>query len=76
MTAIPYVAIGSDELGEQTEMIRCPSCQDEHPIEYGTSKTLMPDGKTWSEPKPSRLLGFYKCHGKLYLGTVGGRKWR
>lgn len=75
MSAIPYVAVGPDELGEQTEVIACPRCKEEHAIEYGTSKTLRPDN-TWSEPVPSKLLGFYKCQGKLYLGTVEGRKWK
>lgn len=73
MSASPYVAVGPDELGEQTEVIACPRCKEEHAIEYGTSKTLQPDN-TWSEPVSSKLLGFYKCQGKLYLGTVEGRK--
>lgn len=75
MTAIPYVAIGDNELGEPTEMIQCSRCGQEHAIEYGTSKTLLPDN-TWSEPVPSKTLGFYECEGQLYLGTVGGRKWK
>ena len=76
MTTTPYVAIGPDELGEQTEVIWCPRCETEHPIEYGTSQTLLPDGKSWSEPKLSKLAGFYKCQGELYLGTVDGRQWK
>jgi len=75
MTTTPYVAIGHEELGEPTEAIHCPHCDQEHPIEYGTSKTLLPDN-TWSEPVPSKLLGYYKCQGKLYLGTIQGRKWK
>lgn len=75
MSDIPYVAIGADELGEATETIDCARCGQKHPIEYGTSKTLREDG-TWSEPVPIKTLGFYKCSGQLYVGTVDGRRWK
>ena len=75
MRMTPYLAIGHEELGEPTEAIDCPHCGQNHAIEYGTIQTLLPDD-TWSEPAPSKLLGYYKCRGKLYLGTVEGRKWR
>lgn len=75
MTAIPYVAIGADELGEPTEVIHCTRCGEPHAIEYGTSKTLRADN-TWSDPAPSKTLGFYECQGQLYLGTVNGRRWK
>lgn len=71
----PYVAIGMNELWEETETIQCPRCGQDHPIEYGTSKTLLPDN-TWTEPKPSKLLGFYRCQDAMYLGTVEGRRWK
>lgn len=70
-----FVAIGGEELGEPTETIRCRLCGQEHPIEYGTSKTLLPDN-TWTEPTLSKIAGFYKCDGKLYLGTLDGRAIR
>lgn len=73
--SVPFVAIGADELGDPTEVAQCAVCGAEHPIEYGTSRTLLPDG-TWSEPKPSRTLGFYRCGGQLYLGTIDGRRWK
>lgn len=76
MTAIPYVAISADELGEPTEVIHCTRCGEQHSIEYGTSQALMPDGKSWSKPKPSRLVGFYECRGELYLGTIDGKRWK
>ena len=76
MTDIPYVAIGADELGEPAEAIQCARCGQTHQIEYGTSRTLLADGVTWSEPVPSRTLGFYKCAGQLFVGTVGGRRWK
>lgn len=75
MTSVPYVAIGPDELGEPAEVIRCASCGQTHPIEYGTSRTLRPDN-TWTEPVPSKTLGFYSCGGHLYVGTVNGREWK
>lgn len=72
---IPFLAIGNNELGEPTEIVECAKCGGTHQIEYGetTSRTLMPDGVTWSEPQPSRILGFYQCGGATYLGTVAGR---
>lgn len=69
----PYIAIGNDELGDFTEIIECPRCNSIHNIEYGTSRTLLPNG-TWSEPKESKTTGFYKCGDDLYLGTINGRK--
>lgn len=75
MSDIPYVAIGADELGEPTETIDCARCGQTHPIEYATSQTLRADN-TWTEPVPSKLLGFYKCCGELYVGTVKGRRWK
>ena len=69
------LAIGNDELGNEIEQINCPHCGQVHEIEYGTSKTLLPDG-TWSEPVPSKLLGFYRCGEKLYLASLSGRSIR
>ena len=69
-----FLAIGNDELGDPVgESIDCPRCGKSHPIEYGTSKTRQPDGR-WSKPKPSKLLGFYKCGDKLYVASLNGRK--
>lgn len=75
MSDLPYVAIGSDELGEPAEVIECARCGQTHQIEYGTSQTLRADN-TWTAPVPSKKLGFYKCSGNLYLGTVEGRRWK
>ena len=75
MTDIPYITVGAEELGEPANEILCPHCGDMHPIQYGTSKKLLPDG-TWSDPVPDKLVGFYKCNGKLYLGTINGRLWK
>ena len=73
MDSEPFIAIGNDELGDPVgDTIRCDKCGGEHPLEYGTSRTLQDDG-TWSEPKPSRLIGFYKCGGDTYLGSLNGR---
>ena len=66
------LTIGSDELGDEIEEVTCPHCGEVHPIEYGTSRTLQYDG-TWSEPKPSKMLGYYKCGGKTYLASIEGR---
>lgn len=68
----PFIAVGEDELGEPTEIIRCAMCSADHPVEYGTSRTLMPDG-AWSDPKLSRLLGFFRCGTETYLATISGR---
>lgn len=76
MSDIPFIAVGNNELGEPTEAVACKHCGQEHPIEYGTSKTLLPDGVTWSEPVPSKMLGFYQCGEKMYLGTIEGRAFR
>lgn len=74
MGDIPYLAVGSDELGPPLgETILCPECDELHPVEYGTSRTLQADG-TWSKPVRSNLLGFYKCDGTLYLAGVNGRE--
>ena len=73
--SVPFIAIGADELGEATEIAQCAVCGGEHSAKYGTSRMLLPDG-TWSEPKPSRLLGFYSCGGKTYLATIDGRRWK
>lgn len=72
--AIPFAAIGPDELGEPTETIRCTRCGNDHKMEYGTSQTMRADG-TWSEPVPSRLIGFYHCVDGLFVGTINGKKW-
>ena len=72
MTDIPFITVGAEELGEHVEEILCPHCGNIHPIQYGTSKKLLPDG-TLSEPKPCRLLGYYMCEGKAYLATLNGR---
>lgn len=74
--SVPFVAIGADELGDPTEIAQCAVCGAEHPIEYGTSRTLLPGGTSWSEPTPSRLLGFYSCDGKTFLATIDGRRWK
>jgi hypothetical protein len=66
------LAIGPDELGDEIEQFNCPHCGQVHEIEYGTSKTLLPGG-TWSKPVPSKLLGFYRCEGQLYLASLNGR---
>lgn len=72
-SAVPFLAIDNNELGAHTEIVECAKCGGTHQIEYGTSQTLLPDGVTWSEPQPSRTLGFYTCGDKTYLGTVEGR---
>lgn len=72
MTDIPFIAVGAEELGEPANEILCPNCGNIHPIQYGTSKKLLPDG-TWSESKPCGLLGYYMCEGKTYLATLNGR---
>jgi hypothetical protein len=69
----PFIAVGDEELGEPTEIIRCEMCGGEHPIEYGTCRSSLGDG-TWSDPAPSRLLGFYRCGDGVFLGTIKGRK--
>lgn len=71
--SVPFIAIGADELGEPTEVAQCAVCAGEHPVEYGTSRTLLTDG-TWSEPRPSRLLGFYQCGDDLFVATINGRR--
>lgn len=75
MSDVPFIAVGANQLGEPAEEINCPRCGVAHSIEYGTSKTLLPDNK-WSEPVPSKMLGFYQCKGNLYLGTVHGKTFR
>jgi hypothetical protein len=72
MTDIPFIAVGAEELGEHVEEILCPHCGHTHPIKYGTSQTLLPDGAL-SAPKPCSLLGYYMCDGKAYLATLNGR---
>ena len=67
----PFIAVGAGELGEPADEILCPHCGRTHPIQYGTSRTLLPDG-TWSELKPDRLLGYYECD-KVYLATINGK---
>lgn len=67
-----YLAVGEKELGPEAEAILCPTCGQTHPIEYGTSRRLQDDG-TWTDPAPSKSAGFYKCQGKLYIGTINGR---
>ena len=67
-----YLAVGNEELGPEAEEILCPICGQTHQIEYGTSSRLQDDG-TWTDPVPSKSTGFYKCQGKLYLGTINGR---
>lgn len=70
----PFVSIGNDELGPPLgDTVTCKTCGNEHPVEYGTSRRILDDG-TWSEPEPSRLLGFYKCGEQLYLAGVAGRQ--
>lgn len=69
------LAIGNDELGKEIDEVLCPHCGAVHAIEYGTSKRLMPDN-TWSEPKPDKSLGFYRCGGELYLASLNGREIR
>ena len=69
-------AIGNDELEllpAAPEAITCPHCGSEHPIEYGTSRTLKKDGSGWTDPVPSKLLGFYKCGDTSYLATLNGK---
>lgn len=72
---IPFMAVGNNELGEKTETIQCAMCGGEHPIKYGTSKTLLPNN-TWTEPVKSKIAGFYQCGDKLYLGTLEGKRLR
>jgi len=68
-----FLAIGNDELGDPVgELITCPHCGETHEIEYGAKRTLQDDG-TWSEPVPSRLLGFYQCGDDLYLASIDGK---
>lgn len=73
MAEVPFVAIGNDELGKPVgESITCRVCGKQHVIEYGKSRQLRDDG-TWTEYTPSKLLGFYRCGGQLYLASLGGR---
>ena len=50
--------------------ILCPGCSKIHEIEYGKTRRLV--GGEWVECEGSKLLGFYKCNEKLYLGTING----
>lgn len=71
----PYLAIGNDELTEDAaDIVRCDRCGGAHRIEFGTSRQSLPGGG-WSEPAPSKLLGFVKCGGKLYLASVNGKRF-
>ena len=72
MTDIPFITVAPDELGEPAEKIMCPHFGKMPPIQYGTSQTLLPDG-TLSEPKPDRLLGYYKHDDKVFLATIDGK---
>lgn len=72
MGDVPFIAVGNDELGPPLgDTFHCPRCNAPHQVEYGTSKKLLPNG-TWSAPVESRLLGFYKCNGELYLAGIDG----
>lgn len=71
----PYFAIGNDELDRLPvagDGVVCKICGKTHPIEFGTSKSLMPDG-SWSRPTVSRLAGFYTCGKDTYLASIDGR---
>lgn len=71
------LAIGNGELDghpDVGESADCPACKQPHKVEYGTSRSMNPDG-TWSEPKESRELGFVKCptNGKSYMVSLNGK---
>lgn len=72
-SGLPFIAVTADDLGEPIDAVQCARCGATHPIEHGTSQRLLHDN-TWSTPEPSKTLGFYKCGGALYLGTVDGKK--
>jgi len=73
---IPYMAIGNNELASKPKAGKTAKCQCgcEHNIEYGTSKTLLPDG-TYTKPRVSKMVGFIRCdkNGKTYLATIEGK---
>jgi len=65
-----FLAIGSNELDGNKrigEQIKCPHCDQIHPIEYG--EEVMPDGTK----KPCKMLAFYKCGDKSYLAGINER---
>ena len=73
MTSIPFTAVGANELGDDLEdTVRCPKCGKSHPLEYGTSRRLLPDN-TWTESKPDKSMAFYHCGDRLYMAGVGGK---
>ena len=67
------LAIGNDELNEMPRLgitVKCWKCGKMHRVLYGDE--IMKDGIK----KPSRLLAFFKCHGKLYFCGINGKEWR
>lgn len=65
-----YLAIGNDEIEKAPQLgdfILCCSCGKRHRISYGDE--ILADGTK----KPSTLLAFYKCKGKLYLAGINGK---
>lgn len=75
MSDIPMLTIGNDELTEDCpDIIRCERCGNAHRIEYGASRKSLPGGG-WSDPVPSKLLGFVTCGGKPYLASLNGKRF-
>jgi hypothetical protein len=69
--AIPFVGIGSDELGESIgETVQCPHCRKPHKVKYG--QKINEDGSK----TPSKMLGFVKCGKESYLVSINGKKIR
>lgn len=66
-------SIGNKELKDMKEIgefILCDNCGERHRIKYG--EEILKDGTK----KPSKLLGFYSCHGKEYLASIAGKDIR
>lgn len=68
-----FLAVTDDELcGPLGETVLCPTCGKPHPLEFGTSSRLLPDGSK-SEPVEDRTMAFYKCKENTYLAGVAGQ---
>ena len=66
---IPFVSFGNEELEncitvEDGQQIPCPYCVNTHELETATDKET---------GEKTKLLMFFKCGNKLYLGAVNGR---
>ena len=67
------IVIGNNELKTQPILgntIRCPRCNRNHRLKYG--EEVLADGTR----RPSRLLAFFTCRGKTYLGGIAGHECR